>query len=266
MKAPSTGPLGALAALLCLAVSLACTTPASAQRLDEIFAEANAAIFAGDAEAAITGYERLVAAGVVDPDVSYNLAVAHGRAGHYGEAIRWFEKSLAESPGNDDAEEGLSEVRSALGRRQAARDGEALIENKPPFAEALVRPFSRSVLAGVVLGLEVLFFGLLVLFGRTPHENRRLAYGITAPLIAVMLAGAAYGLLVKAGFTTDGEPAIIVTEDAPVREGPHPQAEERATAREGERAYIVGRDGDWVQVRLPEGRRGWLSQNDVGAL
>lgn len=253
-------------ALLVLLMTLPWAMPASAQRLTEIFDEANAAVFAGDADAAITGYDRLIAAGVVDADVSYNLAVAHGRAGHYGQSIRWFERSLAEAPGNDDAEAGLTEVRAALGRRQAARDGEAWIENKPPFAEALVRPFSRTTLGAVVLVLEILFFGLLVLFARTRHENRRLAYGITAPLLAVCLGAAVFGVAVKAGLLADGEAAIVVTEDAAVREGPHPQAEERATAREGERAYIVGRDGVWVQLHLPGGRRGWVREDDVGAL
>ena len=63
---------------------------------------------------------------------------------------------------------------------------------------------------------------------------------------------------------TEGEPAIVVTEDAAVREGPDPRAARRADAREGERAYVVDRDGEWVRVQLPEGRAGWMSDGDVG--
>jgi tetratricopeptide (TPR) repeat protein len=241
------------------------SAPASAQRLDEVFGTANEAVFAGDLDAAIEGYDRLVAAGVDDPDVSYNLGVTHGRKGEYGHAIRWFEHSLAQRPGDDEAERGLAEVRAALGRRQAARDGEAIVETTP-FTEAVVRPFSISLIGGVVLVLDVLFFGFLLLFRRTRSENARLALGIATPVLGVLLAMASFAVLAKAGALTDGEGAIVVTEDAAVREGPDPRAERRADAREGERARVLDADGEWVRVRLPGGRQGWMADRDVGRL
>ncbi len=252
-------------ALIFCALAFTVTTNASAQRLEAVFDDANAAVFAGDLDAAIAGYERLVAAGVDDPDVAYNLAVAHGRAGHYGQSIRWFERSLSLRPGDEEAENGLAEVRAALGRRQAARDGEALVETTP-FTEAMVRPFSLSAIGWTVLLLDVLFFALLLLFRRASTENRRLALGIAAPIVGVLLALASFGLLAKSGALRDGEPAIVVTEDAALREGPDRRAERRADGREGERASILDRDGEWVHVRLSGGRQGWMAESDVGAI
>jgi tetratricopeptide (TPR) repeat protein len=222
-------------------------------------------LFAGDLDAAIAGYERLVAAGVDDPDVAFNLGVAHGRAGHYGQAIRWFERSLAQRPGDEEAERGLTEVRAALGRRQAARDGEAIVETTP-FTEAVARPFSLFGIGLTVLFLDVLFFGLLLLFGRTASENRRLALGIATPAVFVLLALATFGLLTKAGAFTEGAPAIVVSEDAAVREGPDRRAARDEDAREGERLRVLSHDGDWVRVRLGTGREGWMQDRDVGLL
>jgi len=241
------------------------SSPASAQRLDQVFDDANEAVFAGDLDEAITGYDQLVAAGVDDPDVAFNLGVAHGRSGRYGQAIRWFERSLALSPGDAEVERGLAEVRAALGRRQASRDGEAVVETTP-FTEAVVRPFSLLGIGILVLVLDFLFFGLLLWFRRTESENGRLALGIAAPVVGLLLALSVFGVLAKSGALTDGAPAIVVTEDAAVREGPDPRAERRSDAREGERARVLDRDGDWVRVRLPGGREGWMVEGDVGLL
>ncbi len=251
-------------AIVAFTVAMA-ATPASAQHLGEVFDQGNAAVFAGDLDRAIASYDRLVAAGVDDADVAYNLAVAHGRAGHYGQAIRYFEHSLSLRPGDEEAEQGLAEVRAALGRRQAARDGEALVETTP-FTEAMVRPFSLSAIGWTVLALDVLFFGFLLLFRRTRSENKRLALGIATPVIGVLLSLSAFGLAIKSGALHDGQPAIVLTEDAALREGPDRRAERRAEAREGERANIQIRDGEWVKVRLSGGREGWMGEADVGAI
>jgi SH3-like domain-containing protein len=50
-----------------------------------------------------------------------------------------------------------------------------------------------------------------------------------------------------------------------MREGPHDDAQERARGREGERASIVARDGEWVRVSVGA-RTGWMPESDVVAL
>jgi TonB family protein len=44
-----------------------------------------------------------------------------------------------------------------------------------------------------------------------------------------------------------------------VRETPSTSAPAVARVKKGERLAVVGRDGDWVQVRLADGRGGWVS-------
>ncbi len=44
-----------------------------------------------------------------------------------------------------------------------------------------------------------------------------------------------------------------------VRETPSTSALTVARVKKGERLAVVGRDGDWVQVRLADGRGGWVS-------
>ena len=253
-----------LVAVACVSSALAST--AHAQRADAIFDRANQAYFRGDFGEAIAGYELLVESGIDDPDVSYNLATANARLGRWGHAIRWYEHALRLSPGDDDAERGLTIARAAIGRQRADRDGEATVQMRPSFGEAIVRPFSEGALAWLLLLMNVAFFGTLIARRFARGETPRLALGIAIPLTGLLLALAAVGLVVKTGALADGERAVVLAEDAEVREGPDRRARTRTSAVEGETAWIVDRHGDWVHVALPGGREGWMEASDVGAI
>ena len=84
-------PIVALAAFT--AALLLGSAHVSAQSLDRLFAAGNEAYFRGDYARAAANYERLVEAGVHDPDVYFNLATANARSGRYGRAVLFFERS-----------------------------------------------------------------------------------------------------------------------------------------------------------------------------
>ncbi len=252
--------------LVVVAMSVACVGAARAQQLDAIFAHANQAYFAGDFETAVTGYTQLVEAGVDDPDVTYNLALAHARAGRLGQAIRWLERTLLLHPGDPDAERDLARVRDELGRRQADRRGEALVETRPPFVESLVRPLSEPTLAWLVLIFDVALFSVLVVRRRARGETSRLALGVAAPLLVILLALSAGGLAVKTRVFSEGEPAIVVAPQAELREGPNPRATSRGAALEGERARLLTTDDGWAEVQLGGGRVGWMERDSVATI
>ncbi len=252
----------------CLMGVLALFAPgtAAAQRADAVFQQANEAYFQGDYEGAIRGYELLVESGIEDPDVAYNLGTAHARLGRWGHAIRWFETALRLRPGDEGTEQALAAARAALGRRQADAHGEAVVQTRPPFYEAVVRPFSENALAWTVLLLDLAFFGVLVARRLTRGETVRLALGIAIPLVGVLLVLGGLGLAVKAGAFREGDPGVVLVQDATVREGPDPRAQPRGRADEGEPARILDAHGDFYRVELPGGRAGWMEQAQVGRI
>lgn len=255
-------------ALAGLGLLIACAAPAlaSAQQHTQIFREANEAYFRGRYEDAIRGYAQLVEAGFEDPDVTFNLATSYARLRRYGHAIRWFERTLELRPGDEGAEQGLAAARGALGRRRAEAQGEATVATRPPLGEALVGPFSESFLALVVLLLDLIFFGLLISFRWVRREEARLAMGIAAPIVGVLLVASVAGLAVKSGALEEGRPAIVLRENAPVREGPSQEAQPRMQALEGDRIRVLTRDGHWYRVRLSQDREGWMHTADVGTI
>lgn len=251
----------------CLALASFGTGRAFAeQRLAGVFERANQAASRGDYPRAIDLYRTLVDAGVDDPDVYYDLATAYARADQYGQAILYFERTLARRPGDDGAERGLAAAREALGRRRAQRTGEALVDAGPPFPEVLVRDVSSDALAWAVLALDVLLFALLIVRRFVHGDSARLALGVAAPVAALLLALAGFGLTVKEGWLREGRPGIVLEEGAVLREGPDDRAGERGEAFEGERVRVVDRHGGYLRVTLPAGREGWLEASEVGVI
>lgn len=249
----------ALAALVALAPATAC-----ADSLSEIWQEANAAYYRGDFEGAASGYRRLIASGVVDPDVTYNLATSEAKLGHHGAAIQLFERTLWLSPGDDDAEHALEEVRAAIGRRRAAARGEAEVDAGPPMSEALFGGVSTDLLVVLALFFDLLFFGALAALLFVKRESVRLGLGITAVVAGAALATTGTGVALKSGWLEDGEPAVVLADGTSLREGPDHRASERHHASEGQRAWVLDEDRGWVRVRVPTVGEGWAPADAIG--
>lgn len=252
----------ALALALALATALAAST-ASAQSFDDLFGQGNEAFFRGDYATARARYEALGEAGVDDPDVHFNLGVTHAREGHQGRAIVEFERTLRLRPSDASARAALDASRTIVGQRHAERDGEAVLDAGAPLGEAVFSFLSEDQLAWIVLGLDMLAcIALLALFF-VRRDRARIALGIAAPILLVLLLATGAGLLSQRGAFSDGPSGVIVADDAILREGPRADAGARGRGLEGERVEVLDRDGAWARVRLSGGREGWVVADDV---
>lgn len=250
----------ALTILLVLAVPVT----AAADSLEEIFERANAAYFRGDYDAASEDYRRLVELGVVDPDVAFNLATSEARRGRYGAAAQFYERALWLRPGDSDAHAGLDAARAALGRRLAEQQGEGEVDTAPPLSEALFGGVGRTTLAVVTLVSETLLFLAFLALLFVKRESARLGLGIAAPLLAILTFVSGSGWALRAGVFEEGDPAVVVEPTAALREGPAAEAQIRHHAREGQRAWVLDREGEWSRVRVPDVGDGWIASDEVG--
>jgi tetratricopeptide (TPR) repeat protein len=237
-----------------------------ADSLRDTFIRGNAAYARADYAAAIREYETLIESGVADANVSYNLAAAHGSLGEYGQAIRYFERALREHPGDDGAERGLKLARDLLGERQAKERGEAIVAERPPLSSALFAGVSENTLALLLL-LSSSAFGaalLALMFARA--EAQRIGLGITASAGLLFALVSSFGVWSKSDFGAAGTRAVVITEAAPVREGPDPAARLSAELNEGESVRILAREGDFARVRLARGGDGYVPKSALGEI
>jgi tetratricopeptide (TPR) repeat protein len=251
----------AFAAALC---SLAACSVARAESLDAIFHAGNQAFAHADYSGAAAQYRLLVDAGIRDADVYLNLGLAQARAGALGPAILAFEQSLRIRPGDADASAALDLARSAVGKRHAQKHGEALVETRPPLAEALVRPYREDTIAWFLLVCDAVLFACLVIRRFARADATRTGFAVAAALFGLAAAASLAALVIKRGALLEGEPAIVLRDGAELREAPDPRASVRAHAQEGSSGRVLARDSGFVQVRTSAGPVGWVANPDVG--
>jgi tetratricopeptide (TPR) repeat protein len=252
--------------LLLLALLSLVALPVRAESLQDVFARGNAAFARGDHEAAVKEYAALVEAGIDDPDLAFNLASSYGALGRYGQAIRYFERSLRLQPGDAAAREGLRLARETLGERQARARGEAIVVDRPPLTEAVFSFFSADTLALALLLAAWLSAGLLLVLPGVRVEGVRLGIGIGSALLAALALAAALGVGAKADWGRAGTRAVVVREGVPVREGPDDRASLLGELAEGESVRLLAREGRFARILTSGEREAYVLGSDVGEL
>ncbi|MFM2417809.1 MAG: hypothetical protein RL385_2532 [Pseudomonadota bacterium] len=255
--------LGAFWLLLGLAMPL---PPARADSLAQTFERGVSLQVDGKLADAAGAYETLIESGVDDPDVYFNLAGTYARLGHYGQAIRQYERALRRDPGDAGARAGLAQAIEALGNRQARQYGEAIVSDRPPLLDALYAPLRRDTLAQILWGSAWVAAIASLLLLRQAAEAMRIALGITCTFGALVAGGAALGLAVKRELGAAGAPAIVIVPELAVRQGPEAASEKVAALLEGTRLRVIERRGSSVLVQLTDGRTGLALGSDVGEL
>jgi tetratricopeptide (TPR) repeat protein len=253
--------------LLAVCAGAAAWTLANSARADSlaaIFSAGNQAFAHGDYAKAIQQYERLRAAAIRDPDVYLNLGLAHARAGALGRAVLAFEQALRLRPSDPDVKHALGLARAAIGKRNADKHGEAVVETRPPLAEALVRPYTQDALAWLLLVADAGLFLCLLARRRAGSDAQRTGLAVAATLFGLGAVCMSAGLFIKRGGLQEGEPAIVLRDGAELREAPDPRALVRAQAPEGGTASVIARDGGFLQIRTAAGPIGWIAHSDIG--
>ena len=245
-----------------------CAVLCSAQHAEaiptsELLSRSRASAQRGDWNNSARSLEELVAAGVDDNTVLYDLGTAYANAGRYGEAIWRLEQVVRRQVFDGDAQHNLRATRLRLAHRDAERSGRAVAETSLPFKTALAEtlPMDAAVALAVLAQLAVI--ASLWVARKRKGEAARIG-GVASAALSGAIAVFALSVLVA---RTSVEPASIVLRDG-VRllNAPAEDAIAGEAVREGERVVYVEKQGTFARVRTVEGRGGWVRVRDVGAL
>jgi hypothetical protein len=254
-------------ALLPMALVACISLPAAGQTPQERFDEANGLLTRGQAAEARAVYESLRDAGVRAPALEHNLGNAYVRTHALGRAVGAYRRGLSLEPGSrvgEALQRNLDIVRRRLQERyRSGEDGRQFIYADPGgFLYRLTHLYPSSTLTWVALSLWWLLLGLLVL------RRLRASWSWPGPAavpVAIVTLLALAMLWGQARF--DGQIAlgVVVLPSAALKDGPHADARGVPVA-EGMELRILESRGDWSQVELAGGRRGWVANAAIEAL
>lgn len=223
------------------------------------FRTGNAAYEQGDFAAAEKAYGLAEEAGAADARLFYNRANALFRLNKLGLSILYYEKARKLAPTDADILHNLEFAR--------ARVSDKIPE---PPANMLTRTLwgvhaSYSPRGGIWIGFTLFAAGFLLLAGALflpPLGRAASLLAATAAFAALLLFSPS--LVYKLRQHGTAVRAVVIQPVADLHSGPGESYELLFRAHEGTVFAIVSRQGDWLAVKLPDGRGGFVKASRVG--
>ncbi|MFH1243446.1 MAG: tetratricopeptide repeat protein [Pseudomonadota bacterium] len=231
---------------------LVCMFPSSAKTADveDLFSQGNRAYAEGSYDEALGYYQALMKKEGFSASLLYNMANAYYQKKEVGQAILNYQRALYLEPGNPDIQANLRLAKKDFGLGPEPPSGWQRYLN-------ILNLNQWTWLASIATGV----FCFIFLFrGIAPKIlPRRLSRGIVAGflvLAGVSCAGVIHQYL-------DMDRGVIIGHNPRLLVSPFDSASSSAQLRDGEIVRITKAYEDFVLVKCPEGKSGWIVREAV---
>lgn len=212
----------------------------------------------GDYEGAVDAFQKVLASGVDDPVVHYNLGNARFKEGRLGFAIWHYRRALELAPRDEDIRSNLEYARFlALDsiEQQTATDTKVRGWLDRVTADEVAR-----LASGLWIAAAVAFVAWRL--GRRPTRLwRRLGSTLLVLwAVSVGVTGVVWHRLENL------DEAVVLAREATVRNGPGDSFDTAFVLHEGAEVVVEGDRGSWTEISLPGELRGWINTDAIGRL
>jgi hypothetical protein len=230
--------------------------------LDSLFYHANSLYQEGHYEQALEIYNSVLLRGYESADLYYNMGNAAFRSNSIGHAILYYEKALKLEPGNEDALNNLEFV---------SRYRLDSFEEVPElFIRTWIRDFVQLFPEQTWSMLALIFFllvlsGLLIYLFSTGINLKKGGFisGLAALLLFVLAFSAAVS---RHRAIVNPDTGIILAPSVVVRSSPSESGTELFILHEGTKIKVNESVSGWQNIRVVDGREGWVPQDDFGTI
>lgn len=225
----------------------------------ESFESANSAYNEGDYDLAINQYEALIDANQFDDALYYNLANAHFRNEEFASAILYYEKALKLNPSHENAAFNLQ-----IANQQIIDQIEALPSFwLADFWNGLVTSMHSNTWANVMQILLLLaLFSIISFVFMSNIALKKLGLALAA--LSVVLSIGFY-LIGNQRYQMDLNPqhAIVFSANVYVKHAPSDASADAFILHSGTKVAILDAVNGWTNIRLADGKTGWLLDTDI---
>ena len=231
----------------------------SSNNPDELWQIANTAYNAGNYAQAEECYTRIVEQGLHSAALYYNLANAHFKQDELGKAMLYYNRALRLRPNDEDIRHNLEYA------EQSTKDS---IEEIPEFflktwiksLRGALSCTAWSILSLLML-VAALACGLLYLLAQRLSLRKIGFYLMTVTaLLFVVTTAFAWS---ERNMLVERSEAIIMNSAVSIKSSPDRAATELFVLHEGTKVTIGETIDGWAEVRIADGRKGWIEQERI---
>ncbi|MFH1287854.1 MAG: tetratricopeptide repeat protein [bacterium] len=219
----------------------------------EVFKTANNLYEKANYAGAIKRYQNLIDRGVKNKTVYYNLGNAYYKTNKLGQAVLNYKRAFKLSPRDKDIIANLTFAREKVVDQ---------IKYEKPFPRIIwggiisILTFNEwTILCGI---LYLLFIFLLIFCILKRNVSAEVIFYKNLIFI-VLCVGIIF--FISSYLTNKQLEAVITVEEAEVRNGPGENYSKGFVLHEGTEVYIENDSGNWLEIILSNGLKGWIEKD-----
>ena len=225
--------------------------------MGQTLSERSAAVYNAQRYAdAVALYDSIEVAEGVSPELYYNRGNAYYKMGKYAPAILNYERALLLSPGNPDIKYNLELANTKIADKIEVT-GTFFIN---VWAEDVRDWFNSNTWAVIAVVAFLLFMVGLVVYLFADIERMRLkkiGFFTALPMFIVTVVALACAITQNNRINAHSE-AIVFAHEVAVKSAPAESGTELFVLHEGTKVTLREQVGEWIEVTISDGSRGWM--------
>ena len=207
-------------------------------------------------------YEQIISDDYSSPELFYNTANSYYRVNKIGKAIYYYEKAKLLNPNDDDINYNLELAKLR-------------VKNLPPEVPKIfpVRVFMQIAFwkSGRLWGrLSLVFFlvflGIAYFYFTAKNPKAKKIRLLTAIIILFFSISTFVFMQYNLSVMNAHNKAIITKNEVVAKSSPNNSANDLFKVYEGYKVKIETRNGNWCEIKLTDGRKAWINNEDLMVL
>ena len=231
---------------------------ASAQN-ELLFTQANEAYNKGDYTKAVELYEKIEKTGNVSENLYFNLANSYYKLQKVAPSIYNYEKALSIAPNNQDI---IDNYRFAQNMRIDQIDSlpQGILTRT---YKSLVNLWSVDTWAWLSVVFVFLFAIAFFFFYRAKFpQERKLFFGGWSLSIILSLLCLIFAFQTES-YKANTNFAIVFASESTIQSEPNLRSEKLFKLHEGAKVQVLDNIDDWKQIKLTDGKTGWIAKTEL---
>lgn len=225
------------------------------QQPTELYKTANQLYKANLFDSAATQYEKILVQGYKSAEVYYNLGNCYYKVSNLGKCIVNYERAQQLSPDDEDIQHNLHLANLRTSDKIVPVPQMELVTRWNNFV-ASNSSRGWGILAVVFVWVTLVFLATYLFFG-----FRRFFLNIGVIMLIVSLSCMALAFK-QSHKEEDSNAAILTVTNAFAKSAPDAGATDAFMIHEGIKFHLLDQVGEWVKIRLADGKVGWMEKGN----
>ncbi len=214
----------------------------------------------GQYDEAVEKWQSILRSGYESGQLYYNLGNAYYKMNDIGRAIQHYEKAQRILRDDEDLQNNLDMARLKTKDK---------IAKVPQFFLSRVLEGFLDLFTTNVAGYLTLASVYLLTLAAILNLKQILAPGLGKLLVVVMIVFSSFFALVfalKSYRQETTQTAVVLADEVNAKNEPQSSASTLFIIHEGLKVTITRNDGSWVEIKLPDGNKGWVELATLGKI